>query len=178
LEPITATEPTSNTDIKIFGRTKAGREVRYVPRDYKFPKRPKTLSKWKIFVPCAWGNMSEANGLGGAYSDIFVAEPWEACTKTYTTSGCFEDKIMAQKHAKYLLTKFCRSLLYINKNGMQATRDTFAAIPIQDYSEPWWDESIAQIDEHLFDKYNVPDNIRTFVRNNIQTRSEDNIINL
>lgn len=178
LEPITATEPTTNTDIKIFGRTKAGREVRYVPRDYKFPKSPKTLSKWKIFVPCAWGNMSEANGLGGAYSDIFVAEPWEACTKTYTTSGCFEDKITAQKHAKYLLTKFCRSLLYINKNGMQATRDTFAAIPIQDYSEHWWDESIAQIDEHLFDKYNVPDNIRTFVRNNIQTRTESNIINL
>ena len=69
-------------------------------------------------------------------------------------------------------------MLAINKKGKDATSENFQSVPTQDYHEEWWNESIAQIDEHLFDKYNVPDNIRSFVRSNIQTRSEDNIINL
>jgi long-subunit acyl-CoA synthetase (AMP-forming) len=38
-------------------------------------------------------------------------------------------------------------------------------------------KSIAEIDDYLFDKYNIPENVREFVKKNIQTRTEANILN-
>lgn len=51
-------------------------------------------------------------------------------------------------------------------------------VPSQDYFEDWWSKSIAEIDECLFKKYNVPSDIAEFVRKNIQTKDESNIVNL
>ena len=120
--------------------------------------------------------MSEKSGLGGAFSDIIIASPGEACTETYLESGSFDSLEAAQKHAKYLMTKFCRALLYLNKFSQHST-SSWGAIPIQDYSEEWWNETIERIDEHLSDKYCVPEEIRKFVIKNIQTKNESNIIN-
>lgn len=170
--------PRKKDDIKIYGALgRTGKAIRYIRRDYPLPKKPKTLSKYKVFVPCAWGNMSQA-WLGGSYGEIIVAEPYEICTKTYTTSGCFEDIETARKHAKYLMTQFARALLFLNKFGIQASHSAFAAVPAQEYTEPWWNESVEQINEHLLDKYNVPQNIRDYIKQYIQPRSEENIRNL
>lgn len=127
-------------------------------------------------IPYAWGNMSEKNGLGGAFSDIIIAFPHQACTETYLESGPFDTFDLAKKHEKYLMTKFCRALLYVNKFSQHST-SAWGAIPIQDYHEDWWNKSISEIDEHLFDKYNLPEEIREFVRNNIQTKTMDNFLN-
>ena len=51
------------------------------------------------------------------------------------------------------------------------------AIPQQDYNENWCNKSIDEIDEELFKKYDIPENIVKFVKNNIQKRSEANIVN-
>ena len=102
--------------------------------------------------------------------------PGEACTETYLESGLFDSFEIAQKHAKYLMTKFCRALLYVNKFSQHST-SSWGAIPIQDYSEEWWSETIDKIDEHLFDKYCIPEEIRKFVIKNIQTKNESNIVN-
>ena len=125
----------------------------------------------------AWGNMSETAGLGGAYANVIIAKPFEICTETYQESGCFDDFETAKKHAKYLLTKFARATLYANKISQMSTT-AWGAVPVQDYSEDWWDKSMAEIDEYLFRKYNVPSDIAEFVRKNIQTKDESNIINL
>lgn len=129
-----------------------------------------------MFVPYAWGAMNENVGLGGAYSNIIIGSPYEACTETYLESGCFDSLIKARYHAKYLMTKFLRALLYVNKYSQHST-SAWGSIPIQDYSESWWDETINEIDDHLFDKYNIPVDIRNFVKDNIQTKNESNIIN-
>ena len=74
------------------------------------------------------------------------------------------------------MTKFARALLYVNKYSQHSTT-SWGAIPVQDYSETWWGKSISEIDYELFEKYDVPINIREFVVSNFQTKSESNIIN-
>ncbi len=162
-----------DTDIKIYSGNNV---VAYLDEDFNFPKKSKAFQRFKVFVPYAWGNMNESAGLGGAFSDILIAAPNEAATETFLESGSFETKIEAQKHAKYLMTKFCRALLYLNKFSQHSTT-SWGAIPIQDYSEYWWDSSIEEINKQLFIKYNIPKNIECFVNKNIQTKSEINIIN-
>ena len=166
-------EKQKDDDIKIYAKSGL---LLWVPSNYQFPKITKSFSKYKVFVPYAWGNMSESSGLGGAFSDIIIGFPNEACTETYLESGSFDCFNTAKKHAKYLFTKFARALLYLNKFSQHSTT-SWDAIPIQDYSEDWWDKSISEIDEYLFDKYNIPNEIRIFVRKNIQTKSETNIVN-
>lgn len=148
---------------------------KFIPADYPLPKKSKRLDKWKIFVPYAWGNMSENVGLGGAFADIIIARPYLICTETYLESGCFNDKETAYKHAKYLMTKFARACLYVNKHSQHSTT-AWGAVPVQDYHEEWWNLSIAEIDKKLFEKYKVPQNIVDFCMKNIQTKTEINII--
>ena len=133
---------------------------------------------YKVLIPRIWGNMSISSGVGGAYADLPIAGPNDVCSETYNYGGIADTQEKVYYAAKYAFTKFFRALLFYYKNSKHTSYDAFLAIPTQDFHEEWWNESIDQIDEHLFDKYNVPDNIRDFVRNNIQTRSEDNIINL
>lgn len=166
-------EKQAEDDITIYAKSGI---LLYVPKNYEFPKESPNLFKHKVFVPYAWGNMSEKNGLGGAFSDIVVAAPGEACTETYLESGGFEDGITARKHAKYLMTKFCRALLYVNKYSQHST-SSWGAVPIQDYREFWWNDSIETINAKLIEKYNVPEHIARFINENIQTKDESNIVN-
>lgn len=171
--PSMSEERISDTDIKVIGL----KQVRFIQRDYPLPKRTNAIDKYKVFVPYAWGNMSATAGLGGAFADIIVAKPYEICTETYLESGCFDNIDKAQKHAKYLMTRFARAMLFVNKTSQHSTT-AWGDVPSQDYSEEWWNKSIAEIDECLFKKYNVPSDIAEFVRKNIQTKDESNIVNL
>ena len=160
-------------DIKIYG---SNNSIRYVPYNYKLPRKTIAFNKYKVLVGSAWGNMSEKTGLGGAYANIIIATPFEICTETYQESGVFNDFETAKKHAKYLMTKFVRALLYVNKISQMSTR-AWCAVPIQDYHENWWDRSIKEIDVELIKKYNIPDEISDFINRNIQQKTEKNIIN-
>ena len=164
-----------DTDIRILGAKK----IMYVPKDYPLPKKTQAIDKYKVFVPYAWGGMSSNTdaGLGGPYSNIFVASPNDICTETYLESGCFDLLEDAIKHAKYLMTKFARALLFLNKISQHSTR-AWGAVPVQDYTESWWDNSIAEIDRELFKKYNVPLNIENYVMSNLQIKKEENIIEI
>ena len=162
-------------DIKLYSNKWLG-SVGWVPSNYEFPIKSLALNKYKVFVPYAWGNLYEKHYLCGTFADIIIAFPNESCTETYLESGCFEDYETAKKHAKYLMTKFARALLYVNKTSQHSTT-AWGAIPIQDYSEKWWDKSIEDIDKELMKKYNVPENIQEFIYNNFQTKTEKNITN-
>lgn len=148
----------------------------WVPKDYPFPKKTEAFDKYKVLIPYAWGNMAEKNYLGGAFSDIIIAAPNEACTETYIESGCFDTFEQAEKHAKYLFTKFTRALLYVNKFSQHSTT-AWDAIPVQDYSEDWWSYPLSMLDDKLFEKYSVPNEIIKYVKKNFQPKSEKNIIN-
>lgn len=159
-------------DIRIY---KSSKKIVYVPKDYPFPRMSNNFEKFKVLVPDAWGNMSNA-GLGGAYSDIIIAYPGEATLGTFIESGSFEDFDHVRKHAKYLMTRFYRGLLFANKHSI-INSTALDAIPIQNYNESWWEKDIDYIETKLFEKYNIPDNIRIFITENIQKKSESNIVN-
>jgi hypothetical protein len=165
-----------DSDIELWTGGRGGRIIKYVPENYPFPKITKSLKKYKILVAYAWGNWSEGAGLGGAYSDIIIAGPDVATTETWQESGVFDDFDTAQKHAKYLMTQFTRALLYFNKHSQHSTT-AWGAVPIQDYSESWWSESIDKINSRLMEKYVIPNEVREFISDNIQQKSEDNIVN-
>ena len=141
-------------------------------------RKTDSYNKYKVLIPRIWGNMSASSGLGGAYAELSIARPGDVCSETYNYGGISDTFESAYIIAKYAFTKFFRALLYCNKNSKHTSFDAYLAIPSQDFHENWWNDSIAEIDERLFDKYNVPEHIRGFIRNNIQTRTEDNIINL
>ena len=74
------------------------------------------------------------------------------------------------------MTRFVRALLYLNKHSQHSTT-AWGAVPIQDYIEPWWIEEIEVIEHCLFEKYNVPLDVREFVLENIQRKTTSNIVN-
>lgn len=164
------------TDLTIYGLYKRKNTKFYVPKDYALPKISSNIDKYKVFIGKAWGNFSD-NYLGGAYADIIVASPGEICTENFIESGSFDNFELACKHAKYLMTKFCRALLYLNKFTQDNSKDKWVSVPKQDFTENFWSESIEFIDKALMDKYDIPTKIQEFVFSNIQTRTEKNIIN-
>lgn len=175
LPPFFETQQNDN-DFAVYGLRKRKQVILFAPANYPVPKKSPVINKYKVFIGKAWGNFSDAY-LGGAYADIVIASPNEICTENYLESGSFDDFEMVQKHAKYLMTRFARALLYMHKHTQDNSKEKWAAVPIQDYSESWWDLSIEEIDEKLMDKYAVPQNIRDFVKNHIQTKTEANIVN-
>lgn len=161
----------SPDDIRLYAKRY---KVFFIPKDYKFLRKTGAIDKYKVFIPYAWGNM-QGSYLGGAFSNIVVAKPYEVCTETFLESGCFNDFDTAMKHAKYVLTKFARALLFANKSSQHSTT-AWGAVPVQDYSEDWWDEPISELDRRLFDKYSIPEDIRHFILENIQPKNENNIL--
>ncbi len=159
-------------DISIYAKNKL---IFYVAKDYPLPRKSIRFDKYKIFVAKAWGNMSDGY-LGGAYSDIIIAPPNSVCTETYLESGCFDTYEQAKKHAKYLMTRFVRGLFYLNKFSQNSTR-SWGAIPVQDYTESWWNKTIKEIDDELMKKYRIPDDVKNYIYTNIQEKTEANIIN-
>ncbi len=172
LEPFNL-ERENADDIKIYGNKG---EIRYVNKNYVIPKKTKAFNKYKVFVPYAWGNWSESSGLGGAFANIIIGSPNEICTEYCLESGCFDTFKEAQKHAKFLNTRFARALLYLNKHSQHSTT-AWGAVPILSYTEDWWEKSIEEIELELMKKYKITDNIKNFVLDNLQKRDESNIVN-
>ena len=167
-------ERQSDDDLTLYA---SNERIRYCPKNYPLPKKSSALYKYKVFIPSAWGNMSEKSGLGGAYSDIIIGRPGDICTETFVECGEFDSLAMAQKFAKYAMTKFVRALLYVNKVSQQSSRSVWEAVPLEDFKESWWNKTIAEIDEELFKKYSIDKDIINFVKKNIQTKFESNIVN-
>ena len=174
--PEISTVKKSETDILLYGQKNRRRGIYFVPENYPLPRKTDAMNKYKVILPYAWGGAPNDGKYNSSFADIIIAKPNEICTESYIESGFFSDFSTAQKHAKYLMTQFVRALLYMYKTS-QHTTTVWGAVPIQTYEEDWWDKSIAEIDDCLFEKYNIPENIRKFVKENIQTRTEANILN-
>ena len=168
-------EKQDQKDIRIFGGIEHKRAERYVNSDFPMKENP-TIGKYKVFVPWAWGNMDEKAGLGGAYADIIIAERNDVCSMTYNTCGQYDDYESAKKQAKYMMTTFFRGLLFNSKDVKTSSKAAYSSIPIQNFLEEWWDDTIDVIDQKLFEKYGISE-LYTYFRDNIQIKDESNIVN-
>jgi len=168
-------EAQHTNDVRLFGLfDDITRGYKFIPRK-DLPKISPNIDAWKLFVPKAWGNMSERIGLGGSYANICVARPGDVCSETFIEFGPFKNQNEAYRMAKYFLTKFFRALLYLAKTSQNTAKDKYRYIPVPDLSDKIFDQTISKLDQALFDKYQIPSRSRDFILQNIQSRDENNI---
>lgn len=162
-------------DVRLFGLfSDSTRGYKYISRQ-SLPKVSKNIDAYKLFVPKAWGNMSERIGLGGSYANICVASPGDVCSETFIEFGPFATRDEAIRMAKYFMTKFFRALLFLAKTSQNAAKDKYKYIPVPDLLPSFWQQQISALDDHLFKLYKVPVNTQKFIKANIQPRDESNI---
>lgn len=149
----------------IIGRNNNGRISKYIKKEYV--KLPDNFDSWKVFV-------AKANGsgmLGEELAAPFVAAPGSGSTTTFLSIGKFENEEEATACLKYIKTKFVRLLLGILKVTQDNPRDVWKYVPMQDFSsesEINWKNSIADIDEQLFVKYDIDLIEQEFIKNTVK----------
>lgn len=141
----------------IHGLIRNKRVVRYFPT--KYLELNPIFSKYKVLVP-------EANG-SGAIGEVLstpligkplIGKPLIGFTGSYIAIGQFTSIENANACMKYIKTKFARTLLGTLKVTQHNPSETWANVPLQDFtvsSDIDWSKSIAEIDQQLYAKYGL-----------------------
>lgn len=82
----------------------------------------------------------------------------------------FDTEFEAKAFKKYYNGKFFRALLGILKNTQHSTT-SFHIVPLQNFtkkSDIDWSKSISQIDEQLYNKYNLNNEEREFIEKKVE----------
>ena len=142
---------------QILGRIGSKREYRWIKKEYVQPND--YLMTYNVFVP-------EANGTG-AIGEVLstpvigvqvIGVPVIGHTDTFLSIGKFADAQEASACLNYVKTKFARCLLGTLKATQHNPRDTWANVPLQDFttsSDINWSASVADIDQQLYRKYGL-----------------------
>lgn len=143
--------------------------IGYVEYD-DIQKNKAIVEKWKVITPFA-------NNIGTNLPDdnlnTIISEPNSIVTETYLViGGELELDVNSCKNIeKYLKTKFVRFLISIAKANQNGTRITYRFVPMQSFTEKSdivWSKPVDNIDEQLFDKYNLSQEEREHIKNSIK----------
>ena len=155
----------SNEDIKIFGLIKNKRTHKWLNIKY-LDIHPNT-NKYKVLVPKANGS----GKFGETLSLPFIADPKTGFTFSYISFGAFDKKEESESVLKYLKSKFLRTLLGVLKVTQDNLPNTWAKIPLQDFtkkSDIDWAKSVSDIDQQLYKKYGLETEEIAFIEKNVQ----------
>ena len=128
------------------------------------------INRWKVYTPYA-------NNIGTELNDdnqnSFIGEPNSVCTETFLIIGAELNlnKESAENLSTYLRTKFSRYLHSLSKISQHGTSKTYRFLPLQDFtdnSDIDWAKSINEIDEQLFNKYNLTEDERDHIKSSIK----------
>ena len=156
--------------VQIMGRVKGGREIRWINAKYLQPCD--YLDFYNVFVP-------EANGTG-AIGEVLstpvigvpvIGVPVIGHTDTFLSIGKFASAEEASACLKYVKSKFARCLLGTLKATQHNPKDTWANVPMQDFtknSDIDWSKSIEEIDTQLYAKYNLSKDEIAFIESMIK----------
>ena len=165
LTEVFSEKPSKSREIKILGLIDNKRTWRWVSESI-LEGHPNT-KLWKVIIP-------KSNGtgiIGEELSSPLVAGPSVGVTQSFITFGAFSSEGHAQACLKYIKTKFVRSLLGILKVTQDNSKDTWANVPIQDFTEGSdidWSKDVAEIDAQLYAKYGLSDEEIAFVESMIK----------
>lgn len=81
----------------------------------------------------------------------------------YKVYYAFNTKKEAISFLNYTKTNFCRACLLYNKTNLHLDRGELKYIPWFDFSNPIFSKSPSEIDDYLFDKFNISDEIRQHI---------------
>lgn len=136
-------------------------------------KNIELANQWKIFI-------SKANGAAGLLGDEgpvsilgkpYIGSPQTICSDSLIPIGGFETEEEALNLAKYIKTKFLRFMVGILKVSQNTTQIVYRLVPLQNFtsdSDINWENSIEEIDEQLFDKYELTEEDRDYINNSIK----------
>lgn len=152
--------------IQILGRLPhKGRIYKWILNNYV--GTPNNFNKYKVFLPASNGS----GNLGERLSSPIIAKPGTGHTQTFMSFGSFETFFESESLLKYLKTKFVRTLLSILKVTQHNPVGIWSIVPIQDFttdSDIDWTNSVVEIDQQLYRKYNLNEEEIEFIENNVK----------
>lgn len=152
--------PNDSNYIGLYGLDGRNRVTKWIKRPYV--KTPDNIDSYKIFVP-------KSNG-SGALGEV-LSTPVIGHTLTFLSIGKFDKFSDAEACLKYIKSRFTRLLLGTLKVTQDNPRDTWANIPLQDFtsgSDIDWSVSVEEIDRQLYDKYELSDTEIAFIESMIK----------
>lgn len=151
--------------IRILGRDGNTRCWKFIKR--KYVTDVSNLDAYKVFFPKATGT----GQFGEILPDAIIGKPGDGGTVTFFTIGHFDSQTESLNCVKYTKTKFARALLSVLKVTQDNTPGKWKYVPLQDFtssSDIDWAQSIANIDQQLYKKYNLSDEEINFIETNVK----------
>lgn len=156
--------------IGIYGLEGRERVTKWVKRNYI--KLPNNIDKYKVFVPKSNGTGAIGEVLSTPVIGVpVIGVPVIGHTLTFLSIGSFDKAPYAEACLKYIKTRFARLLLGTLKVTQDNPKDTWANVPMQDFSENSdidWSKSVAEIDQQLYAKYKLSDKEISFIESMIK----------
>ena len=125
------------------------------------------MNVYKVLVPKANGS----GAIGEVLSTPLIGSPLIGFTETYISIGATSNEEEAVAILKYVKSKFARTMLGILKVTQNNPKETWAYVPLQDFTDKSdidWSKSIAEIDQQLYKKYNLDDSEISFIESMIK----------
>lgn len=150
---------------KFIGRINNRRVFRYIEKSYV--QKNDYIDKYKVMLPKANGR----GELGETLSSPLIGKPNEGATDTFISIGAFNSEKEAEALLKYIKTKFLRALLGILKVTQDNPKSVWQCVPMQDFTKNAdidWSQSVAEIDQQLYKKYQLSDDEINFIETKVQ----------
>lgn len=142
-------------------------EIRYITED-KVIKNIDVFNAYKVFISKSAGAPNvDKKVIGEPYIGVIKS----ACTDSLIPIGKFDNLFEAESLQKYIKTKFLRYMVSLVKSSQNTTQIVYRFVPMQDFTENSdinWYKSINNIDEQLFDKYNLSVEEREHIKKSIK----------
>lgn len=129
----------------------------------KIIDRDNILNQFKVIITYAMsgGNKPSSDGMYQVISSLQILAPNEVCSETYLVLGVYDNRCNAENMLSYVKTKLFRFLMLQTLSSIHITKDSFAFVPIQDFSKPWTDEELNK-------KYGLNENEIAFIESMIK----------
>ncbi len=121
------------------------------------------IEKWKVLTSkVSYDHAGQPNkdGQRRVLSKILLAPPNTVCTETYLVVSAFETEEECVNLQSYLKLKFTRFLIAQMSFSQDITKDRFAFVPVQDWTEK-------HTDEMLYKKYSLSESEIEFIETSI-----------
>ena len=152
--------------VGVIGRENNVRITKYMKRNYLMPHP--NLTYYKAIVTAANGT----GAFGEILSAPFIGGPWLAYTQTFISFGAFLTEFEANACLIYIKTKFARAMLGVAKKTQNnQAKSVWKFIPLQDFtpnSDIDWSQSIENIDQQLYKKYNLSQDEIDFIESKVR----------
>lgn len=157
--------PNKSEYIGLYGLLGRDRVTKWIKRSYV--KLPDNIDKFKVLVPKSNGS----GAIGEVLSTPVIGVPVIGHTLTFLSIGSFDEAPYAEACLKYIKTRFARLLLGTLKVTQDNPKDTWANVPMQDFTENSdidWNHSVEEIDAQLYAKYHLSNEEISFIESMIK----------